>query len=38
MGDIRGRDENTEDSEKYFAGGSEHRFVDMCCFVAVARR
>ena len=24
MGDIRGRDENTEDSEKYFAGGSEH--------------
>ncbi|KAL5467327.1 hypothetical protein EMCRGX_G031540 [Ephydatia muelleri] len=24
MGDVRGRDENTEDSEKFFAGGSEH--------------
>lgn len=37
MSDVRGRDKNTEDSEKFFAGGSEHRFVDVCVFL-VARQ
>ena len=32
MSDVRGRDKNTEDSEKFFAGGSEHRFVDVRVF------
>ena len=38
MSDVRGRDKDTEDSEKFFAGGSEHRLDDVCCKYVVATR